>query len=1041
MPNWFFTTLQKLMPSDGREFRLVTPASYRALKPTWPVVASLLFLALAMAVPDQGRAILKFTALPNKIDIAAITPVFVLLCHSCVMMYSALLLTAVSRRKQLNVAQREGTHLQDPVNQSINLRLGFSYVCGIFLPLLFMLLSISFQYELTDPTLLAAMAIGLLLGYAFYRLASWLHPSIAELYANINQPSQLRLLQNFGYTALNILRLITRPSRRLAASAVAGIFSFLLALEFVAYTFSGRDHILTGAWMFFIAFLFVHILQRVILPKLIRLHQGQTSRYIVIDPTFERDFGLFCWVLLPSLIILLWIPIAVDFLGPLGVGLIGTMWITIALTFLVERPARFSKQYGTHAGSPLSQVFSKPFIFTALIFVLLLDSVVNALETLVQVLNSGGVSFSLDLFMSLGFVVILITLIVMRNKIWGDGDDSLSRRIGRLPTMVFLSPLFFLSFGEAHHLHRIDADKNEQVHTLREHAKLWIESRMSGETSAIPVIVVLAEGGGIRAAAHTGYFLSHLDNAIIAHCATNTGKTSRICQDSRGIENKTRLLDHVYSVNGVSGGSVGAAIYLAAVRDEKLRGITANDRHRLIDNTIRTDLMSPLLAGLLGSDLLTGFIPVQLPDRLFGLFGEGSKTVDPAPWPANSSRGVWDRADFFENRLAESFDDALQNICSERADGCTTPPESEEPRTFDVTLERIARQGAGELTGANKANPGPVVFFSTFYETGGFQMATANVDIDIGRSAEEPLPFCGSVPIVQQLLNFSSASPPSTKGACHGRSQTLPLSAAAHLSARFPGANPTGVIETRQSNGGWQRHFFLDGGYLDNSGTMTALQSIEALRQAATEINPKVSLNVIVLQLYALPVPEQGATKSRNRPTKRDEITKIPSAALKARGAASRAPIRMFCNALAGYAEDSKRSSCDLVFSRRRIPDGRVVDANEFKAKLNAGVPVLDDYISQIPLRERKPQQAAGDPITGATWIPIPLEVARSDRQENAITALLGWTLLDETSDNIDDVMSGAAKLAITEILSTTGNAIQNDAPGDGTNPPPRSAE
>ena len=1096
MPNWIFSTLQSLMPSGGIEFRFITPATYRALKPTWPVVVSLVFIALAIAVPDQGRAILKFTVSPNGANavdshIRIFTAMLVLIIYCCIMMYSALLLTAVSRRKQLNAAQHEGMQLEDPVNSSIKLRLGFSYGCGIFLPLLFMLMCVSFEYELDDWEVWFAILIGAAVGFFYSRFASWFHPTISKWYSNINRPRQLSLVKRIGYSTLNILRLVSRSDRLLAVSLIVGSAAFLLVLDVGVFTSLvfwifqiGKtpmwENFLTGAWIFFLIFLIIHVTQRVLMPKVIRLHQGQTSRYIIIDPRIERNFNFICLFFIPALILLLWWPDFVDFVGPLGAGLLGTMWITLTLTFLVERPSKYSKSRDTSSISLFGRIFSKPFIFTVLLLVLFIDSMLHAIESVLQAIGSNSNFFSLNLLMSVSFVTVLVVLIVMRKKIWGSRKDSLGTRIGRLPTVAFLSPLFFLSYGEAHHIHRIsipmigaqsgDVTTAVTIHSIEDHAKNWIKARRAPEgKTTIPVIVVLAEGGGIRAAAHTGYFLSHLDSAMMQLCDNMQEKESakppqaedgggetgpeteeqalvpppseaqvklrRICST----ENSDRLLDHVYSINGVSGGSVGSAIYLAAVHEEQIWGLEQDQRHELIDQTIRTDLMSPLLAGLLGSDLLTGFIPVQLPDRVLGLFEQHKDDVDPSSWTGKDARGVWDRADFFENWLSSSFESNLEEICPTGKIDCSRLANSEYQSAFDMSLEKVARKAAG----VTNNDPGPMVFFSTFYETGGFQMAAANVDIRKGRSRDENLPFCGSVPIIQQLLNFSEAETQSDD-TCVARKETLPLSAAAHISARFPGANPTGVIETRQADGGWQRHFFVDGGYLDNSGTLTALQSLEALRDAARQMNeensvggPQVSLNLIVLDLFALSVPEYGAGSDQARPTKRDEITKIPSAALKARGEASRAPIRLFCNALAGFSHTANLDGCDEIFRRRQIsnddfkrfedPKESTAEAATFIKKLVKGWPVLDSYIERVDLRCKNDScnndnLLTSDPIINASWIPIPLEVAESDRQKNAITALLGWTLLDETSDQINCVMSGTADLALSQILQATEN-------------------
>jgi len=91
---------------------------------------------------------------------------------------------------------------------------------------------------------------------------------------------------------------------------------------------------------------------------------------------------------------------------------------------------------------------------------------------------------------------------------------------------------------------------------------------------------------------------------------------------------------------------------------------------------------------------------------------------------------------------------------------------------MDQSLEDVAFCAARGNSVTNRPGPGPMVFFSTFYETGGFQMATSNVDIVSER--DDASSNCGSVPIVQQLIDrvepaFGEHS------VCPKRTKTLPL--------------------------------------------------------------------------------------------------------------------------------------------------------------------------------------------------------------------------------------------------------------------------
>jgi len=242
------------------------------------------------------------------------------------------------------------------------------------------------------------------------------------------------------------------------------------------------------------------------------------------------------------------------------------------------------------------------------------------------------------------------------------------------------------------------------------------------------------------------------------------------------------------------------------------------------------------------------------------------------------------------------------------------------------------------------------------------------------------------------------------------------------------------VVETRFERGRWKRHYFVDGGYMDNSGALSAIQSLDALRKAA---RGKVQVNVIVLHLYALSVPEEEAYKKQTgqRATKQNEFASIPSAVLKARGAASRSPIRLLCNSLLDYSNaDLGAGQCDEIFERRIItPDDSRRFTNESyctsskRASVIGGLRYPVDYARNLGIELNDANSVPipigdADPIQAATWIPVPLEVARSDRQKNAITALLGWSLLEGTTNNMNEVMEGTAHITLADLAQSVSD-------------------
>ncbi|MEM6411756.1 MAG: hypothetical protein AAF683_09495, partial [Pseudomonadota bacterium] len=1085
MLNWIVSTFQQLAPSSSVEFVLFNQARYRALRPTWPVVLSLILLAAASIIPDQGRAIVKLAGRTPVTSLNGFAPVILLVIHSCIMMYTAFMLAAVTRRSHLDAAENSASTDNEPVDPSIKLREGFAYICGVFLPLTYTAMSLFFLPDNFDPEFEGiALVSGILAGVVFAAFADKLYLVAARRYANSVNRQNTIAISGFRYVPWYILRAVCHPSYRRIQIAIASA-SVALIILVTLLVFSSENHsinYLSGVFKFFAAFVVVHFVFRSQYSKIIRLHQGQTARYIIINHNFDLWFQRVRRILVISIIIALWVPSFVSVLGSLGVMLLGTLWITLVLSGITERAARINRETRGQTVQRTQRLTTKIVIFSTLIALLFLDGTLWVLESFSHSSNWSDKFFSA--LPPLILASLLIYAFYRRKDIWKEKRGGLRAAIAQLPTATFLSPLLFLGYGEAHHVHRIEIDASlatavpanaadndglannpaqtaasaSRVLSLDEHAENWVAARHASASesgSPIPAIIILAEGGGIRAGAHAGYFLSHLDTALINHCnavaasrqadtveasnsETDTEPMSALCTNEN-----SRLLDHVYSINGVSGGSVGSAVYLAAVREERKHGLTPGDRHTIIDETLREDYMSPLFAGMFGADILTGALPIQIPDRFAGL--NNRRSTDPAQIGQVDHRGIFDRADFFECMLTNTFHDQLVLAAAREnerremlqldqsgieAEGLIPPLNASgtEPnpcsfiagrlkveKTFDLPLEHIAYEaGRRDSETANSPDPGPMVFFSTFYENGGFQMATANVDIlpEERGSADTPLSdpaFCGSVPIVQQLLyDYTAPDQDATvANGCRAREQTLPLSAAAHLSARFPGSNPTGVIETRDSTGQWRRHFFVDGGYLDNSGTLSAIQSLQALRSAAKD--REANLNVVVLHLHSLSIAATMENDSAHRPKKQDEFSRVPSAVLKARGAASRAPVRMLCNALTGYADDDS-DHCDEIFERR-TPDDMHPDVfnKHYAHRLRDGEPVLEHLLERLPLRTGS---SGDDPIIAASWIPVPLEVARNDRQTNATTALLGWALLEETSQAINCVMQGSARIA-----------------------------
>ena len=111
------------------------------------------------------------------------------------------------------------------------------------------------------------------------------------------------------------------------------------------------------------------------------------------------------------------------------------------------------------------------------------------------------------------------------------------------------------------------------------------------EPDAGPMRIVAAQGGGLYAAYHTAYFLA---------AATDDPATGEDFANS------------LFAISGVSGGSVGAAVYWAIRRSkvcDDLRGVIDDCYRQAVKQVLREDYLSPPLTSLLFRDLTDTIVP------------------------------------------------------------------------------------------------------------------------------------------------------------------------------------------------------------------------------------------------------------------------------------------------------------------------------------------------------------------------------------------------------------------------------------------------
>lgn len=332
--------------------------------------------------------------------------------------------------------------------------------------------------------------------------------------------------------------------------------------------------------------------------------------------------------------------------------------------------------------------------------------------------------------------------------------------------------------NDNHDLRTVTPTKDYTRRKLGDALKDWHDHIAKKYPGTIhPLYVVASEGGGIRAAYWTAAVLGAIQ------------------------DEQPAFADHVFVISGVSGGSLGAAVFASLLPD----GHDRKDFALRAESMLGRDFLSPAIAAMLCPDFLQRFWP-------WGYTG-----LDRGRWIERSWENAW--RDTMQkarpvtknpDRFAQSFldlwasdNDYVPNLCLN-----------------GTSVERGKRVIASNL----------LINWQKF------------LDAD---DAIERL-----MPIKDQGKDDRRARP----------RIDLPISAAAHLSARFTYVSPAGKFPPDGTH-------VVDGGYFENSGATTAL---DILREITTEMGQAGSdLSDTVPKLIMIsnnptanaPMPE-GATKN-----------------------------------------------------------------------------------------------------------------------------------------------------------------------------------
>ncbi len=359
-----------------------------------------------------------------------------------------------------------------------------------------------------------------------------------------------------------------------------------------------------------------------------------------------------------------------------------------------------------------------------------------------------------------------------------------------IPVMLALAAfLAWTDWNDDHELRRIDesgkpvassaASVAGPAEDVADAFEKWYDARIDKDNDEFkkpqgyPVYIVAAQGGGIYAAAQAVQFLTKLHTT---------------CE---------RFAQHLFAISGVSGGSVGAALY-AALTDEfspttaQCRGAgeigTSAPRGPQMEKAQESafelvrndyDFLSPLVASALFPDFAQRFFAPPIPALSRARALEQSLE---AAWAATATKHF--------NGIGR---DAL---------------------------------GRGVLASWNPGGLKPALFFNTTEVGSGRRRIIA------------PFGFGRGFPTDARFLPLTA-------------SYDVPVSVASVASARFPWLTPAawfwGNAAIPPAKSDIARFHIVDGGYFENSGVATAVEIINRLERRAHECCKYARFYLIVL--------------------------------------------------------------------------------------------------------------------------------------------------------------------------------------------------
>ena len=167
--------------------------------------------------------------------------------------------------------------------------------------------------------------------------------------------------------------------------------------------------------------------------------------------------------------------------------------------------------------------------------------------------------------------------------------------------MVFAIGIAFLDLNDNHVVPQVNARNKGEWKSVASEFPEWLQSRAdlaAYQGEPYPVFIVSAAGGGLYAAQHAARFLARMQD----HCP--------------------HFAQHIFAISGVSGGSVGAAVFASLVntkvekQESTPRCTGFNKKSGALERDARAilgrDFLSPIVAATLFPDFLQRFVPTPI---------------------------------------------------------------------------------------------------------------------------------------------------------------------------------------------------------------------------------------------------------------------------------------------------------------------------------------------------------------------------------------------------------------------------------------------